>query len=356
MYPRMTRRQNSVHEGTYQISVGTPKPKMVLGTPSTKRPYLETRLRCLAYYFASVSGLVKTDGMTALILTIPPHTAFWDNEGEAFERLVHVLSKGNFTHLEFSWSPYEPEEDDLTFYAIECFFDQLRPTAMRHLRIPNLNPDSILVLRQHLCEVQTVVTTRDSASLGDIAEFVADNLLFWPNMTGFCLRGDMDHCLPHCTCWESMADGTFPFAEASERQKQLYRPYFDAVRQTMAARRRELKMAQVTAIGVMFLAEFAYTLPPELWAIVWGYLGGDSLSPTQVKRAVKLVDGEASLSKRATAMGHLHGDEFNAALEEWLVKQGFGLVGCEREPNWEEDSREWWEEIEEALQRSESDG
>ncbi|KAL1412406.1 hypothetical protein Q8F55_000151 [Vanrija albida] len=123
-----------------------------------------------------------------------------------------------------------------------------------------------------------------------------------------------------CTCWDDIAEGTFIHKRGTARSKKATVP-----RDALVANRRATRASMVPALNVLATAEHARKLPTEIWHMVWGFLPGDGMSAAQAARAVELGwgDGAATLSKRAATFGHLDGAEFGAALDQWLVSEGF---------------------------------
>ncbi|KAL1412407.1 hypothetical protein Q8F55_000152 [Vanrija albida] len=306
----MGRRFFELPGGEYRISVGTPIPKVVVGSASKERVRsddLANRLRSVATDLECMSEPEETRGMVTYTMTVPIEARPRGPEYEALIGLTSALNTvDDFSTLDITWSSFK-RGGRLADEGISPFFDRFNAVSpIRHLRVPSLHPVIKYVGGPHqglyrLPSVVSIVVTGPSKEKDKLVAKVAECLKLSPGLRHLCLRGG----LKHCTCWDAFPEGDI-----------------------MRSRRRAARAAKVTALNILTAADYAPALPPELWRMVWDYVSGDGLSMAQVARAVELGWGDdavATIGKRAAAMGHLEGDEFNAAVDEWLEFEGFGM-------------------------------
>lgn len=285
---------------------------------------LAGRLRLLTDRFPCVSVVASEAGdIVTVTLAISPDR----EEYAAVMAVLKVVNTCDIAELEISHvAPGSTTPS--TGAATGGVLQYLHCPSIRRLRCPSLHSVAwgiFFRLPPSLGQLQSVVLTAPFRSLGVQIDHAA-RCFGLNSLRNICLRDDPGHPASHCTCWDGLDEPRLRPTRGNPRKSEQYvSAKLDALRETMATRQRAIKATRVAALNVLLVAEYARAaLPPEVWAMVWEYLGDrDPLTPTQVKQAAELGASSATLAKRAGAMRHLHGADFDGELDEWLVDEGF---------------------------------
>lgn len=195
---------------------------------------------------------------------------------------------------------------------------------LRH-RLRRIRADT-LVCPSGLQSLEYSARGSSSTMISDLDVFLT-RLNACDTLVKLCPRPYQRRCDIRCVCWDEFRLKS-PWDKAAEARN---RDTFGKIAGIIHARRQRQKAVQVDVLGIITFGEMLRlspgdggptTLPLEIVDLVMDFIGVP-LSREALARAKNLAFDGAHLSIRARALKGMEREEFGAALEEWLVGEGF---------------------------------
>lgn len=325
----------ALQEGEYRLVIRNTR-----DDSGDEKDDLATLLRHIAEGSEGTMSVVVSPGtrsnhsMTTIILIIHRST-YHDHRlrsaaTSAFAMAKGVLKTAGIADLEISFTkPNRPTRGH--FHGSPAFpvLNKLCLPSLRRLRVPNLSSLSWNNNKGDFTGLRAIIVTQGRTSPSnnfgrDELEGVPDALATYPTVANICF-GLTDHCDQQCACWVSLDLSRLTFVTGEggsiSELKRKYQEKYTVVAEKMIAHRRVVREPQLVALNLLALPDGGHPrLPPELWAMVLGHI--DCLTLAQTARAAELA-GKDGLASRSAEMRGLTGGQFNRALDEWLVEEGF---------------------------------
>lgn len=159
-----------------------------------------------------------------------------------------------------------------------------------------------------------------------------DSISRCETLVTYCLGLGPGGCVFRCSCWDDGVTEPASLFNETDEDKRHRKILLAEVVGLLKARKERQKAIHLIVLRMMTSAYLlrpssrsGSSLPPEIADMILD-LAGESLSPTQLVRAKSLAFDRGHLSLRTQALRGMEGEQFSAALEEWLVDEGFVYI------------------------------